>query len=235
MHGSHATGLARADSDLDLLTSLPLEDLVQELRGTRLSTCFSIVEHVHHAQVPRLILHHVTTGLQVDVVTKSADLRASERDHIFHTLLQQGPLVRDLAVRIGDWVQQHGAAMPRRLGFPNSYIFRLTGFHHLMIRPKGRLINALSPLGCNLDPPGVVMPKAFFPTVECLFEEWLMRLAVADTQGMWVNLRNPWEAGVGWCVVDPVSGKNLTQFRGDQPSSIANLARRSLTEIQSSR
>eukprot|EP00439_Symbiodinium_sp_Y106_P052346 s357_g7.t1 len=61
---------------------------------------------------------------------------------------------------------------------------------------------------------------------------------VAGTAGrpegrLWVDLRNPWDTGpseIKWGVIDPVSGRNNTQFRGDQPQRIAALAAKHLRE-----
>jgi len=231
VHGSYATGLAREGSDLDVLTSRPLSKLVDDLNRPDTPLGFTIVEHVPKAKIPRLILHHEATGIEVDVICTSADLGAAQRDAVFRLLLHHDPRARALALHIGDWVRDHAQFLPPRTGFPNSYTFRIIGFHYLMVRSGGPLLPPLACDGIGFD----VMHSTSAPesasavAAEDLFREWLGRLATSDVQGLRVDLRNPWAASFGgWFVTDPVSGHNLTQFRGTQPSTIAHLARETL-------
>jgi len=296
VHGSRATGLAHADSDVDVLTSLSLEALLQGLGllspravrkksrhkcgggrdapisedrpladdsmqqrreeghggssgsgagdGERTPTVrplqqrFEVLEHVKWTRVPRLILRHSQSGTKVDVICTASDPQAQERDAIVRAILAGDPRARGLAELIGAWVRRHGADMLPQLGFPNCYTFRLTGFHYLMVRPRGALLPPLAATGPDLLHWGDGAPAGVGDSgrdgaisAQDLFREWLLRLADSET-GLWADLRSPWEAGVGWRVVDPVSGQNLIRFKGEQPAAIAALARRGVSELE---
>mmetsp|Transcript_91893 Transcript_91893/g.259564 ORF Transcript_91893/g.259564 Transcript_91893/m.259564 type:complete len:347 (-) Transcript_91893:70-1110(-) len=267
VHGSRATGLAHADSDVDVLTSLSLEALLQGLGllspravrkksrhkcgggrdapisedrpladdsmqqrreeghggssgsgagdGERTPTVrplqqrFEVLEHVKWTRVPRLILRHSQSGTKVDVICTASDPQAQERDAIVRAILAGDPRARGLAELIGAWV-----------------------------RPRGALLPPLAATGPDLLHWGDGAPAGVGDSgrdgaisAQDLFREWLLRLADSET-GLWADLRSPWEAGVGWRVVDPVSGQNLIRFKGEQPAAIAALARRGVSELE---
>ncbi|CAE8733181.1 unnamed protein product [Polarella glacialis] len=232
---------------VDILTSMPLEALVKEVRaeGSFLHAHFEVLEHVSCAKIPRLVLRHASTSTEVDVISDLADPSAPVRDEVTRSLLGWDPRVRELACLIGDWARLYQAEMPPKIGFPNSYTFRLTGFHYLMIRPRGPLLPALAATGTSLCSaalsPGQMTAVRQLSAKE-LFLEWLGHLAAAGDpdRGLWANLRKPWESGPGpqkvrWGVIDPVSGRNLTNFRGMQPGVIANVAREAANEVRATK
>ncbi|CAE7283189.1 unnamed protein product [Symbiodinium natans] len=233
LHGSRRIGLGCADSDVDVVTSLPLESLVDLVRSPAPASparTFELLEHVRWARVPRLILKHRPTEIEVDVINCQLDHQSHERDEVIHVFLDACPIARDFMVLIGEWVHQHSALMPPKQGFPNTYTFRMIGFHFLQTRKPGPLLPALADSGAALR------DSHFLDTDEDasqLFTDWLRLLvrAGASHGRLWADLRNPWDTGpeeIKWGVIDPVSGRNITQFRGDQAKRIAALAAKEL-------
>lgn len=86
VHGSQALGLADAASDLDLLASIALRQLLNQVRGDE---AWQLLEHVPCARVPRVLLRHVPTGQLVDVVEAKADPLAREKDDWLRRKLEQ--------------------------------------------------------------------------------------------------------------------------------------------------
>mmetsp|Transcript_65805 Transcript_65805/g.195840 ORF Transcript_65805/g.195840 Transcript_65805/m.195840 type:complete len:278 (-) Transcript_65805:101-934(-) len=232
VHGSRATGLAHAGSDVDMATSQSLDALLLKVR--RAPAEFHVLEHVQRARVPRLVLRHAATGTEVDIIDRSTDPFSLERDAVVRNLVSADPRVRELGMRIGDWARQHKQAMPPKQGYPNSYTLRLTGFHFLMVRPKGPLLPPLAGQGPELSAQLPLRAEGgVAATAEELFVGWLRHIAAAARQGLCADLRAPRRrAGRGWCVVDPATGRNLTDFRFSQAAVIASLARQSLRELQ---
>lgn len=235
LHGSRRIGVGCADSDVDVVTSLTLKGLVEMVRSNASASPareFELLEHVSWARVPRVILKHKLTDIEVDVINCQLDHQSHERDEVVQLLLDACPLARDFVVRIGEWVHAHSAWMPPKQGFPNTYTFRMVGFHLLQTRKPGPLLPALAPSGAVLRELPVLETHE---DVGQLFEDWLSLLVEAGKpEGrLWVDLRNPWDAGpseIKWGVIDPVSGRNITQFRGDQPQRIAALAAKHLRD-----
>eukprot|EP00747_Dinoflagellata_sp_TGD_P210415 gnl/TRDRNA2_/TRDRNA2_83685_c0_seq1.p1 gnl/TRDRNA2_/TRDRNA2_83685_c0~~gnl/TRDRNA2_/TRDRNA2_83685_c0_seq1.p1 ORF type:complete len:457 (+),score=74.88 gnl/TRDRNA2_/TRDRNA2_83685_c0_seq1:2-1372(+) len=245
VHGSRATGLAREDSDVDVVTTLKLPALLR--RVSRENSCFTLVENVRWVRVPRLVLEHSPTGTQVDVISLSSNAYLRERDDAVRSFLQADVRVPEFAQLIGEWVRAHREQLPPRKGFPNTYTFRLTGFHYLMVRPAGALLAPWAGTGLDdgvlrpLPPKEVIDTRA---SARELFQEWLLRIASASSDskdaegeaderaGLWADVRRPWDTGRGWRVVDPGSGRNLTEFRGGgQATLIAAVAREAYDEI----
>eukprot|EP00434_Breviolum_minutum_P006323 symbB.v1.2.005582.t1/scaffold326.1/size228935/4 len=89
--------------------------------------------------MPRLLLRHQPTDLQVDIICRhQLEHQSHERDEVILALLDACPLARDLVMQIGEWVHAHTEEMPPKEGFPNTYTFRIMGFHYLMARSSGR-------------------------------------------------------------------------------------------------
>merc|ERR1719264_1552248 len=97
LHGSRATGLAHADSDVDVLTSVPLESIMQKVASDGAASPFTVLEHVHWAKVPRLILRHNRTGTEVDAICRAADPHAAARDEVVRACVGRDPRVQQLA------------------------------------------------------------------------------------------------------------------------------------------
>eukprot|EP00746_Dinoflagellata_sp_MGD_P121286 gnl/MRDRNA2_/MRDRNA2_56508_c0_seq1.p1 gnl/MRDRNA2_/MRDRNA2_56508_c0~~gnl/MRDRNA2_/MRDRNA2_56508_c0_seq1.p1 ORF type:complete len:352 (-),score=55.24 gnl/MRDRNA2_/MRDRNA2_56508_c0_seq1:1-1056(-) len=230
VHGSRATGLAHENSDVDMLTSLPLSELLDivslaEGPGSK----FDLIENVNRARVPRVRLNHKATGIEVDVINRESDPHSLNRDAFVCNLLKVDKRVLDMTQRIGNWVRHHKNSMPPKFGYPNSYTFRLIGYHYLMVRPGGALLPPLEAHGTDLDESVDIPYVGQVITGETLFQEWLRHLIAASAQGLCADLRNPSQTGKGWRVVDPSSGNSLTEFKDPEQviNTIVSLARQS--------
>eukprot|EP00439_Symbiodinium_sp_Y106_P036606 s357_g4.t1 len=203
LHGSRRIGVGCADSDVDVVSSVTLKQLVDMLRSNASASPareFELLEHVSWARVPRVILKHKLTNIEVDVINCQLDHQSHERDEVVQVLLDACPLARDFVVRIGEWVHAHSALMPPKQGFPNTYTFRMVGFHLLQTRKPGPLLPALAPSGAVLrDIPMLETHE----DVRQLFEDWLGLLVEATQlvqvgegrQRHWMNRKYLKDAG----------------------------------------
>ena len=130
LHGSQAVGLADELSDVDILSSKPVHQLLKALRNEKLPS-FELSEAVMSARIPRIIMRHKRTGRTLDVVEASRDPWAQAKDDMICRWLQLGPNVRDFALRIKAFARASQGQLPREQGYPNTFLFLLTGFWFL--------------------------------------------------------------------------------------------------------
>eukprot|EP00435_Cladocopium_sp_Y103_P055344 s186_g18.t1 len=129
VHGSHQVGLWDEYSDLDLLTTQPLHQLLRRLRTGGVPSSLTLLEHVAQARVPRLLLKH-RSGVVLDVVEAKRDPYAVAKDRFVAQRLADANAA-PLARRIKALVRRWGAQMPREEGYPNCFLFLLIGFWYL--------------------------------------------------------------------------------------------------------
>mmetsp|Transcript_17628 Transcript_17628/g.48404 ORF Transcript_17628/g.48404 Transcript_17628/m.48404 type:complete len:244 (+) Transcript_17628:37-768(+) len=132
VHGSHAFGLADADSDVDVLVKARLQDILGRVRGG--GTGFTLVEHVAAARVPRLVLRHRGTGVEVDAIEDWQDPDAMAKDELVRAWLGAHVEVPEFARAVRQWAREHRDELPRDEGYPNSFCLLLSSFWYLRFR-----------------------------------------------------------------------------------------------------
>ncbi|CAL1146335.1 unnamed protein product [Cladocopium goreaui] len=130
LHGSRRVGIGCSDSDVDVVSSMTLEEIVEITRSRASPRAFEIDEHVRWARVPRLLLRHRPTDIQVDIICQNQlDSQSNKRDEVVLVLLNACPLARDLVMQIGDWAHAYAAAMPPKEGLLSMAIHGYPWLH----------------------------------------------------------------------------------------------------------
>ena len=127
LHGSQVLGLADDASDVDILSSKPVHQLLKALRNQKLPA-FELSESVMAARIPRVIVRHRKTGLLLDVVETCRDPDAKAKDVMVNRWLQLGSDVRTFALEIKAFGRACQRQLPREQGYPNTFLLLLTGF-----------------------------------------------------------------------------------------------------------
>ncbi|CAE7946823.1 unnamed protein product, partial [Symbiodinium sp. KB8] len=127
LHGSQVLGLADEASDVDILSSKPVHQLLKALRNQKLQD-FELSESVMAARIPRVIVRHRQTGLLLDVVESCRDPYAHAKDALVRSWLDLGEDVRELALDIKAFAKAYQSQLPREQGYPNTFLLLLSGF-----------------------------------------------------------------------------------------------------------
>eukprot|EP00439_Symbiodinium_sp_Y106_P087124 s181_g40.t1 len=127
LHGSQVLGLADEASDVDILSSKPVHQLLKALRNQKLQD-FELSESVMAARIPRVIVRHKKTGLLLDVVESCRDPHAHAKDALVRSWLDLGADVRELALDIKGFARAYQSQLPREQGYPNTFLLLLSGF-----------------------------------------------------------------------------------------------------------
>ena len=115
LHGSQVLGLADEASDVDILSSKPVHQLLKALRNQKLQD-FELSESVMAARIPRVIVRHRQTGLLLDVVESCRDPYAHAKDALVRSWLDLGEDVRELALDIKAFAKAYQSQLPREQG-----------------------------------------------------------------------------------------------------------------------
>ncbi|CAK9050596.1 Bardet-Biedl syndrome 5 protein homolog [Durusdinium trenchii] len=208
VHGSHALGLWDERSDLDLLTTKPLVQLLQVLRSSK-GCPLELVEYVASARVPRLRLR--CGQVELDVVEGGRDPEALAKDQFIRRWLEDES-VKGLAMKIKDFTRRNEKELPREEGFPNFFLFLLTGLYFVQ-RKKEALSSESSTKR----------------SAEELFRGWLTWLADATPKE--VDLRDGTaalaaieRAESALRIVEPVSGRTVCSLSAPNAQHLAALA-----------
>ncbi|CAE7390746.1 unnamed protein product [Symbiodinium sp. CCMP2592] len=116
LHGSQVLGLADEASDVDILSSKPVHQLLKALRNQKLHD-FELSESVMAARIPRVIVRHRKTGLLLDVVESCRDPHAHAKDALVRSWLDLGADVRELALDIKCFARAYQSQLPREQGW----------------------------------------------------------------------------------------------------------------------
>lgn len=232
VHGSQACGLSAATSDLDLLASITLHELKFKLRSK--GTGFTLVEHVTVARVPRLLLRHQCTGLEIDIIEADRDPCALEKDALVRSWLNLAVEIQDFARAAVAWARKHREELPRDEGFPNSFLFLITALCYLRHQ-----VGVVGPPEFNSENVLGKIPAALptLPPANVLFDGWLSFLAESATAGVPCVLDVQRSSDVShvqklpakrcWAVVEPVSGCTACSLTAEQAKRLAAAARAS--------
>jgi hypothetical protein len=243
LHGSRALGFAQPGSNVDVLCTRPLEGLLSELQGEskddkRKDQRFKYVDTIPCSapwyQPPRLLLQHVPTGVQLDLISRwSADIFVRERDAVTKACMAYDEKVQPFLELVLKWSRKRKDQMPADEGNPNSYCFRLMALHFLMYRVIGILLPPLTKFGAFLNEKderyAAVKNKDKALKADELVIEFLDHLGKSGKpgNGLWADLRDPakeGQAGV-WQVVDPVTHKGMMNLKDSQILEIAKMAK----------
>eukprot|EP00928_Gymnodinium_smaydae_P073650 TRINITY_DN56812_c0_g1_i1.p1 TRINITY_DN56812_c0_g1~~TRINITY_DN56812_c0_g1_i1.p1 ORF type:complete len:260 (+),score=80.90 TRINITY_DN56812_c0_g1_i1:74-853(+) len=211
--GSRVTGLATDDSDVNVAVTVPIEALARQIEE-QTPQQFKIVEK----KLPRLLLTHISTRAKVAVITRwsSETHFLRKRDELLQMVVEYDQRAFDFLRLIGDWQRGCAKELPVAEGFPNAYVWRVIGVHFLMTRFSGILLpplvdNSLTLAAFNTNHSKFKASKKCGDNASELFYDWMKRLIAAETKGLKVNLREPYEESEPgkWCVLDPASGEDL--------------------------
>eukprot|EP00913_Durusdinium_trenchii_P002942 g2729.t1 len=208
-------GLAR--SDLDLLTTKPLVQLLQVLRSSK-GCPLELVEYVASARVPRLRLR--CGQVELDVVEGGRDPEALAKDQFIRRWLEDES-VKGLAMKIKDFTRRNEKELPhivrygsfgRNTSPRNFFLFLLTGLYFVQ-RKKEALSSESSTKR----------------SAEELFRGWLTWLADATPKE--VDLRDGTaalaaieRAESALRIVEPVSGRTVCSLSAPNAQHLAALA-----------
>eukprot|EP00747_Dinoflagellata_sp_TGD_P216485 gnl/TRDRNA2_/TRDRNA2_89028_c0_seq1.p1 gnl/TRDRNA2_/TRDRNA2_89028_c0~~gnl/TRDRNA2_/TRDRNA2_89028_c0_seq1.p1 ORF type:complete len:317 (-),score=46.32 gnl/TRDRNA2_/TRDRNA2_89028_c0_seq1:91-1041(-) len=223
VHGSRALGLAAADSDLDVLVSVPLQRILSLVR--RKSCGFVLVRSVPTARVPRVLLRHKRTQVLVDAVEAVRDPHALAKDALVNRWLLIGGEVPAFVRLLRTWARSHEDQLPREEGYPNSFLLLLSGLWYLRNRAGFR-----GP-GDDTSATSTAQPASAASALE-LFRGWLKFVAEGSNPPRLLDLRSDSERQqhssaarpAGWAVVEPISGRIACSLRPQQVQHLADLA-----------
>lgn len=248
--GSRATGLELEDSDVNVLVSMPLKGLERVLEEQGSSALFQVIPN-RRFRIDALHLLHVASCEELTVISRwSTDIFIRERDELMRILLEYDERAVWFLKLVGGWCRRYRDELPPEEGFPNRYMFRISGLHFLMSRVLGVVLPPLKHAGPFLNTTNSrfkAAKKASAISVEDLFQDWLRSLTKSDVNGLYADLRNPYEEGTPgnspegpwWRIVDPASCEDLIAYnmadpeRGRYVTAIAGAARRELARLKS--
>jgi len=240
VHGSVVTGLYTMASDMDVVM---MEPLYRVLTRATSSPLFVVKESIPKARVPRLVLAHVTTGVEIDCISAycspSLASDGASKDAMIRAYIGIGQHVFDYLCLIKSWFRAISSRCPPRMGYPNGFVGLMVGLYYLVQRPGGAVVPPLPPRGEAL-PLNVKKKALSVMTGAALFTEYLefVRDKVVAAR---VDLRQPRARldriracvaveGMSWEVICPVSGRMLCEFRNEQAVVISRLAASKLRE-----
>mmetsp|Transcript_40899 Transcript_40899/g.73918 ORF Transcript_40899/g.73918 Transcript_40899/m.73918 type:complete len:276 (-) Transcript_40899:47-874(-) len=238
LHGSRVYGLAHEGSDVDLLTSMPLKRLQLDVEE-QVPPQFRVLEApcVKTKPAPRLLLLHLQSGVEVDVVSRwSTDIFVRERDALTQLMLGYDARVLEFMKLASEWVRLN---QDKNI-WPHAYACRILAFHFLMTRVTGPLLPPLKDNGCYLEqdhPTYISLKKVVVVSGDELMQEWMRRLMSVDTKGLYASLRHPYEEGEGAnttkCIIfDPANNEPIFKVPQERMAVVAAAAKREFDRMQ---
>lgn len=240
LHGSRNIGIHQPSSNVDILTTRPLQGLLDELyEDKRNYNKFKATSEVIETgppwfMPPKIQLIHVPTRIPIDVISRwSADIFVRDRDKVTSICIEKDERVLPFLQAVLTWAKSRQDYFPAEEGYPSSYIFRLLALHFLMARVQGVVLPPLGAHFCKLNEEhekyaaAKKAEKSMSADDLCTeFLEYLARCGKPD-RGIWADLRKPMEPGPNgeWQVIDPPSHKKMLKLEPYQISEIAKMAK----------
>lgn len=243
--GSRKTDLAQPDSDINVLVSMPLKYLRKEVESAT-PPVYTVSKKVH-AFCRDNVLHliHISSRAELAVMSRwSADIFIRERDDLMRLVMEFDERIAHVLRRIGSWYRKYKAEMPPEKGFPNRYVFMLTGIHFMMARVMGHVLPPLAAAGPFINKESstwMAGKKSSGVTENDLYNEWLRKIARSDKKGLFADIRNPYYEGSDpvpdkWRVVDPATCLDTCNFNLKQEENngqvIAQMAQQEIAAIK---
>lgn len=133
IHGSFKNGSLTMDSDIDLVSEVPIFKIYNIL-----SECMStyvLVNKSENRKMSRLILFDSYYGFQLDIVEFKDDLTRQTcflKDKIVQLILSYDPVVIECVWHVKRWHRMHSKYLDSTKGFPNNYILLIILFFIMM-------------------------------------------------------------------------------------------------------
>ena len=240
VHGSVINGLVTEYSDVDVNASMSVSMIY---RIASKSKSFAVMEYLPNLRIPRVLLKHNATKVVVDVVHGTIVEDAMKKAEIFRRIASVD-LYRDYALLIKNWMKSQELRMPVKNGYLNSFNMLLIAFFYLMNRPKKQLLPLWDDITEELVKKFAEEAKESheLPTAKFLFKEFLEFLVkkvklVRCVLTKHVDITNVEAGGIwgmyrkSWYVEDPVTFKNVADFRYEQESVILKIAQSKLDSL----
>jgi hypothetical protein len=238
LHGSRNIGIHQPSSNVDILTTRPLQGLLDELHQDPQNKFRPLSEVIQTGppwfMPPKIQLQHVPTSIQLDVISRwSADIFVRDRDKVASICIEKDERVLPYLQLVLTWAKSRQDYFSVEEGYPSSYIFRLLALHFLMARVQGVVLPPLRAHHVALNAEheryaaAKKVEKSMSPDdLATEFLEYLARCGKPD-RGIWADLRNPMEPGPNgvWQVIDPTSHKKLLRLNSYQIGEIAKMAK----------
>eukprot|EP00801_Mesodinium_rubrum_P001357 Mrub_01357.p1 GENE.Mrub_01357~~Mrub_01357.p1 ORF type:complete len:688 (-),score=153.04 Mrub_01357:168-2168(-) len=222
LHGSFKNGSFTMDSDIDLVSGVPILNIYNMLSENMSS--YILLNKSENHKMNRLILFDSYYGFQLDIVEFKDELTRQTcvlKDNIVKQILSYDSVVITCVWHVKKWHKNHSKFLDTTKGFPNSYILSIVLFFIMMKLKVVPWLNIHNEFDCDFFNPAHYTAseilKTFFDYLGNPYNFEPVQLHNDES----VTYPN---TGKNWLIVEPSTRTPFQTMRGDIPNRLASLA-----------